>query len=165
MPTTGVIVYTMAAVASLLVEPRLHNLVLTLCFWAIMPIGLFIGSLRGEEMRARADNPLFGLSAQARVMVLSTWAIHIPVWVYAPSLFPISVGIAFALHWVVFSWTLGHPVGLIHLALRIVFVLVAWHAFPTNRMGAVSAGVALAYAISLAQLRSIDWQARLAKEQ
>lgn len=165
LPMTGAIVYTTAAIASLFVDSSLHNLVLTICFWAILPVGLFIGRLRGEEMRSRGDNPLFDLSAKARVMALATWAIHIPVWLYAPTLFPLTVGIAFALHWIVFSWTLGHPVGFVHLAMRIVFVLSAWHLFPANRMGAVSAGVALAYAISLVQLSTIDWQARFGLKQ
>lgn len=160
LPLTGVIVYSAAALLSLCTDPAHHNLVLTLCFWAIMPVGFLLGWLRGEEMRNVADNPLFDLSVKARVMALATWAIHIPVWIYAPSLFPITVGIGFALHWIVFSWTTAHPVGFIHLGMRIVFVLSAWHMFPANRMGAVAAGIALAYAISLAQLCTIDWHAR-----
>lgn len=160
MPMTGVIVYSMAAVLSLLTSGRYHNLLLTLCFWSIMPVGLLIGRLRGEDMTT-GENPLLRLSAMARIMALATWAIHIPVWIHAPDLFPITVGIGFALHWVVFSWTLGHPVGLMHLAMRIAFVLTAWHLCPSNRMGAVSAGIALAYAISLLQLTRIDWQSRL----
>lgn len=160
LPLTGVIVYSAAALLSLCVDPARHNLVLTLCFWAIMPVGLLVGRLRGEEMHNVETNPLFDLSAKARVMALATWAIHIPVWIYAPALFPITVGIGFALHWIVFSWTIGHPVGFFHLGMRIAFVLCAWHLFPANRMGAVAAGIALAYAISLAQLCTIDWRAR-----
>lgn len=165
LPMTGVVVYSAAAILSLFVDHQWHNLVLTICFWAILPVGLFFGRLRGEEMKSREDNPLFRLSAYARVMALSSWAIHIPIWLYAPSLFPITVGIAFALHWIVFSWTLGHPVGFVHLAMRIVFVLAAWHLFASNRMGAVAAGVALAYAISLVQLCMIDWQGRFGLRQ
>lgn len=161
LPITGAIVYTGAAILSLIVAPNLRNLVLTLCFWSILPIGMVIGRWRGEEMGSPPENPLFRLSAMARIMALATWAIHIPVWIYAPSLFPISVGIGFALHWVVFSWTIGHPLGLVHLGMRIVFVLAAWHFFPANRMGAVSLGVALAYAISLIHLGRVDWQKRL----
>jgi hypothetical protein len=165
LPITGVIVYSSAALASLAVPAPHHNLVLALCFWMIMPVGLLIGRLRGEDMRTRTDNPLFDLSAKARVMALSTWAIHIPVWIYAPSLFPITVGIGFALHWIIFSWTTGHPVGFVHLAMRIAFVLTAWHLLPANRMGAVAAGIVLAYAISLIQLCTIDWRTRFALAQ
>lgn len=161
LPTTGAIVYSVAALLSLVVAPPWHNLTLALCFWAILPVGLLIGRIRGEEMGSPPENPLFDLSAKARIMALSTWAIHIPVWIYAPALLPISIGIGFALHWVVFSWTIGHPLGFVHLGMRIVFVLSAWHLCPANRMGAVSAGIAIAYLISLAQLSRVDWQKRL----
>ena len=162
LPITGIIVYSAAAILSLIVDPRWHNLVLTLCFWSIMPVGAVMMKLRGEEIGSPQENPLFGLAAKARIMALSTWAIHIMVWIYDPELFPVTVGIGFALHWVVFSWTLDHPVGFIHLGLRILFVITAWHLVPGDRMGAVAAGVALAYAISVFQLSRIDWQTRLA---
>lgn len=161
LPLTGALVYLGVAVASLFVASGHHNLILAIGFWAILPVGLIIGRLRGEEMRTLNDNPLFGLSAHARWMALSTWAIHIPVWLYAPTLFPITVGIGFAFHWIIFSWTIGHPVGFIHLAMRILLVLSCWHFFPVNRVGAVSAGIAVAYAISLVQLCTIDWTERL----
>jgi uncharacterized membrane protein YqjE len=161
LPMTGVIVYSAAALLSLVVPPAYHNLTLALCFWSIMPIGLVMARWRGEETGSPAENPLFKLSAYARVMALATWSIHIPVWIYAPDLFPVSVGIGFALHWVVFSWTIGHPLGFLHLAMRIVFVLAAWHLCPADRMGACSTGIALAYAISLFQLSRIDWVTRL----
>ena len=48
LPITGAIVYTTAALLSLVVDPAHHNLVLTLCFWAIMPVGYAIGRLRGQ---------------------------------------------------------------------------------------------------------------------
>lgn len=161
LPATGIIVYSLAALLSLLLDPRWHNAALAVCFWMIPPLGALIMKIRGEDLNPPKNNPLFELSALARVMAMATWAVHIPVWVYAPDLFPLTVGILFALHWVVFSWTLGHPVGFIHLGLRILFVLAAWHLFPGNRMGAVSAGVALAYIISFFQLSRIDWQRRL----
>lgn len=161
LPMTGMIVYSAAALLSILVDSRFHNLVLTLCFWSIMPVAVVIGRARGEDMSAPRENPLLRLSAMARIMALATWAIHIPIWIYAPALFPISVGIGFALHWVVFSWTIGHPLGLVHLGMRIVLVLAAWHICPSNRMGAVSVGIALAYAISWFQLSRIDWRSRL----
>jgi hypothetical protein len=162
LPMTGILAYSAAALLSLLVDPRLHNAVLTACFWSIMPIGALMMKLPGEELGDPKENPLFGLAAKGRWMALATWAVHIPVWIYAPSLFPITIGICFALHWVIFSWTVQHPVGFIHLGMRVLFVLSAWHLMPANRMGAVAAGIALAYAISVFQLSRIDWRARLA---
>ena len=155
LPITGVIVYSAVAVLSLWVAPDHRNLLLFLCFWMIIPLGALIMRLRGEVILPNPANPLFKLSALARWMVLSTWAIHIPVWIYAPALFPLTVGIAFGLHWVVLTWSMGNPVGLIHLAMRIVFVLAAWHLCPGNRLGAVAAVVACAYFISAIQLGQI----------
>ena len=159
LPMTGIIAYSAAAMLSLLIDPRWHNWVLTACFWSIMPIGALMMKIRGEELGSAAENPLFGLAAKGRWMALATWTVHIMVWIHAPELVPVTIGICFALHWVVFSWTVDHPVGFIHLAMRILFVLSAWHLFPGNRMGAVAAGVALAYAISVIMLSRIDWSA------
>lgn len=161
LPVTGIIVYSLVTALTLVVDPRWHNAVLATCFWLIMPVGALIMKLRGEEQGDATANPLFDLSNKARCMALSTWAVHIPVWIYAPDLFPLTVGILFALHWIVFSWTLGHPIGFYHLGMRITFVLIAWHLAPNNGVGGVAARVALAYAISVLILSRIDWQARL----
>jgi hypothetical protein len=163
LPICGILVYSAAAALSLVLEPRWHNLTLSLCFFSVMPLGALMMKFRGEELGSATENPLFGLATKGRWMALATWSIHIPIWLHAPALFPISVGIAFALHWVVFSWIVDHPVGFIHLGMRIAFVLLAWHLVPGNRMGAVAAGIALAYAISVAQLSRIDWQRRLCR--
>ena len=160
LPMTGIIVYSIVALLTLVVDLRWHNAVLAVCFWLIMPLGALMMKLRGEEQGDAKANPLFDLSNKARWMALSTWAVHIPVLIYAPNLFPLSVGILFALHWIVFSWTLDHPIGFYHLAMRITFVLLAWHLAPANRVGAVAAGVALAYGISVVILSRIDWPAR-----
>lgn len=162
LPMCGAFVYAVAGLLSLILEPRWHNLALTLCFFAVMPLGAVAMKIRGEELGSAQEKPLFGLAAKERWMALSTWAIHIPLWIHAPSLFPVSLGIGFALHWVIFSWTVDHPVGLIHLGMRIVFVLAGWHLAPSNRMGAVATGVALAYVISVFQLSRINWRTRLA---
>ncbi len=160
LPITGCINYSIAALASLFVSPVRANLLLFLCFWAIPPVAALIGKLRGEEALGNPDNPLFRLAMLARIMVLATWGIHLPVWIYAPDLFPLTVGIAFGLHWTIFSWSIGHPVGLIHAGLRTILVLAAWFAFPTNRMGAVSLAVACCYFLSVWQLSRIDWRVR-----
>ena len=158
LPITGMIVYSLAAVLSLVVDARWHNLVLTLCFWSILPVGAVIMRMRGEKSGSPHENPLLDLSNKARWMALSTWSIHIPIWIYAPALFPISVGIGFPLHWVIFSWAVDHPVGFVHLATRILFVLSAWWLVPANRMGAVAAGIAAAYMISVIWLSRIGWE-------
>ncbi|QJU58230.1 hypothetical protein HL653_10905 [Sphingomonas sp. AP4-R1] len=161
LPITGCINYSIAALASLFVAPEHANLALAICFWAIMPVAALIGWLRGEQMRESSDNPLFRLANLARMMVLATWAIHVPVWIYAPTLFPLTIGVAFGLHWAVFSWTIDHPLGLIHLGLRCTLVVAAWLLVPGNRMGAVAAAVAVSYMISVWQLSRILRQEKI----
>jgi hypothetical protein len=162
LPMVGAVLYALAAVLSLWIPAAKHNLVLTICFWAILPLGALTMRLRGEQS-PNPENPFFKLSAVGRILALSTWAIHIPVWIYAPDLFPLTIGIAFALHWANLSWMLDHPVGFIHLGMRITFVLMAWFLVPQDRMGAVATGVALAYVVSVLQLRQIDWPAHFAQ--
>lgn len=160
LPIAGILAYSAAAALSLFFPADRHNLVLFLCFWAILPVSAAIARLRGEDMRGNPDNPLFRLAAYARIMVLATWAIHIPVWIWAPDLFPLTVGIAFALHWVVFAWSAGHPLGFVHLALRATLVPLAWYGVPADRMGAVAAAVAFCYAFSVWQMSRVDWANR-----
>lgn len=162
LPIAGAILYSIAALLSLWVPPERHNLVLTVCFWTILPIGVLIMRLRGEQS-PNPENPFFKLSVVGRILALATWSIHIPVWIFAPDLFPLTIGIAFALHWANFSWMMDHPVGFIHLGMRISFVLLAWFLVPQDRMGAAATGVALAYVISAMQLSQIDWPAHFAR--
>lgn len=163
LPIAGAILYSLAALLSLRVPPDKHNLVLTLCFWTILPVGALIMRLR-DERPPNPDNPFFKLSVVGRVLALSTWAIHIPVWIYAPDLLPLTIGIAFALHWANFSWMMNHPVGFMHLGMRIAFVLLAWFLVPQDRMGAVAAAVALAYAVSVLQMSRIDWPSHIGEQ-
>lgn len=154
LPFAGVVVYGGMAIVSLAVAPEHRNLLLFLGFWLIMPVGALTMKWRGETAGDPA-NPLFHLSVLARWMVLATWAIHIPVWIHAPDLFPLTVGIAFALHWVVMGWSMGNTVGLTHLVLRTVLVLAAWRVCPANRVGAVCAVVSLSYFLSILHLRQV----------
>ena len=157
LPITGAINYSIAAGLSLVVPASLHNLVLTICFWMIMPVAALIGRLRHEDFTGDPANPLYALGKWARVMVLLTWFIHIPVWIHAPDLFPLTVGIAFCLHWIVFGWSIGYPpLGVTHALIRCLLVTAAWHLVPSNRMGAVAAAVALAYAVSVWQLAQLE---------
>lgn len=151
LPFAGVMVYGAIALASLWIAPDRRNLLLFLGFWLIMPLGAIIMKLRGET-GGNPANPLFDLSVLARWMVLATWAIHIPVWIHAPQLFSLTVGIAFALHWVVMGWSMGTYAGVVHLALRTGLVLAAWHMCPGNRVGAVCAVVSFSYLFSILQL-------------
>jgi hypothetical protein len=67
----------------------------------------------------------------------------------APRFFPLSLGIGLGIHWIVYSWIIQHPVGLIHAILRTVLVVTAWYAFPDRRLVAVPAVIVIVYMLSL----------------
>ena len=60
------------------------------------------------------------------------------------------MGIGLGIHWIVYSWIIQHPVGLIHAILRTGLVVTAWCAFPGRRLLAVPAVIVIVYLISLA---------------
>lgn len=150
LPITGAIVYATVAIVTLMVVPSQRNLALFIGFWTIMPLGAGLMKLRGDPAGC-PNNPLFRLSVLARWMVMATWAIHLPVWAYAPAMFSLTVGIAFALHWIVMGWILQTSIGVVHLVLRTTLVLTAWHLWPDNRVGAVCAAVSVSYVASIIQ--------------
>lgn len=86
------------------------------------------------------------------LMVNLLWAVHFPLAFHAPEFVPLSVGISFGLHWIIYSWIINHPLGIIHAILRTLLVLIAWYAFPQYSTFAVSIAVVLAYSFSLFQM-------------
>lgn len=153
MPAAGCIVWTIAAIASLFVRPAIANLILIACVSMTFAVALLVARIRGENMSDNR-NPLTRLMVQATLMVNLLWALLIPLSFVEPALLPLGVGIGFGLHWVVFSWIVGHPVGLIHALLRTALVTGAWLSFPDHQVGAVAIAVVVAYLLSLWQLRS-----------
>ncbi len=90
---------------------------------------------------AAPDNPLLRLAALCRLMVTLLWAVHLPLLLLAPAFFSLSLAVGYGLHWIVFSWTVGHPVGLVHALLRTALVSAAWWLLPDTRVAAVAAAV------------------------
>jgi hypothetical protein len=83
------------------------------------------------------------------LMVNLLWAVHLPLLVGAPRFFPLSLGIGLGIHWIVYSWIIQHPVGLIHALVRTGLVVTAWSAFPGSRMLAIPTVIVVVYLISL----------------
>ena len=150
MPIAGAIVWLLVALVSTQVSERTGVLILLFCSGLIFPLALFIARIRSERMMVK--NPLASLMLQCVVMVNLLWAVHIPLFIYAPRFVPLSLGIGLGLHWVVYSWIVQHPVGLIHAVVRTVLVLIAWFAFPNERLMAVGLAVVVAYSMSLVQM-------------
>lgn len=97
-------------------------------------------------------NPLGRLMGQSAMMVNLLWAVHIPLFLYAPQFVPLSLGISIGIHWVVYSWIINHPLGIIHAVARTILVLVAWLVFEEQRLLAVSTVIVTIYLFTLYQM-------------
>ncbi len=151
LPMAGALVWAAIGIAALRLPAATAGLVLLFATGAIFPVGLGLARLLGERL---IDNPspLAGLMGRSVLMVNLLWALHLTVLAIDPALLPLTLGIGLGLHWVVFSWVIGHPVGLIHAVLRTVLVTGLWWLAPGHRISAIAAGVVAAYGLSLAVL-------------
>jgi len=151
MPLAGALVWAFVGLVSLRLS--FHSAVYVLLFstGAILPIAMLIARLRKESLLSSA-NPLATLMGLCVLMVNLLWGVHIPLVVYAPEFAPLSIGIGLGLHWVVYSWIIRHPLGIIHAVSRTIMVVGAWYFFPEIRVTAVSVAIILAYSISLVQM-------------
>ena len=151
LPIAGAVVWTLVAVAGLVLPGRTAAFALLFGTGAIFPIGLALAALLRERL---IDNPspLAGLMGRSVLMVNLLWAVHLTLFVVEPSFAPLTLAIGLGLHWVVFGWVIGHPMGMVHAVLRTVLVTAAWWAFPDARVAAVGAAVVVAYVYAIAVL-------------
>jgi hypothetical protein len=151
MPIAGALVWLVIALISARLDERSGVLVLLFATGAIFPLALLIARVRGEILMS-SENPLAKLMGLCVLMVNLLWAVHIPLFLHAPTFVPLSLGIGLGLHWVVWSWIVQHPAGIIHAVLRTVLVLVAWSIFPEQRLFAVGLAIVFVYGISVWQM-------------
>jgi hypothetical protein len=151
LPIAGAIVWTVAGVAGLVLDPRTALFALLFASGLAFPLALALARRLGERI---LDNPspLAGLMGRSVLMVNLLWALHLTVIPTAPDLLPLSLGLALGLHWVVFGWVIGHWVGLAHALARTALATAAWWAFPDARVAAVAFAVVVAYAATIAVL-------------
>lgn len=152
LPSAGLLVWCIVGVLGMILPPKAAVLALVFATGAIFPLALAIARLRGEQLLENA-NPLARLMGVCVLMVNLLWAVHIPLLMQAPQFVPLSLGIALGLHWMVYSWIIGHPLGYRHAILRTAGLVAAWFAFPAHPVAASAAVVVVAYAITLVEMR------------
>lgn len=153
MPLAGMVVWAVVGVLGMLLAPKAAILALVFATGAIFPIALAIARQRGERLLDNR-NPLAKLMGICVGMVNLLWAVHLPLLVYAPNFVPLSLGIGLGLHWMVYSWIIGHPLGYQHAIARTLGLVAVWFAFPAHVVTASAVVVVLAYAFTLAQMRA-----------
>ena len=151
LPIAGAIVWSLAAVFGCLLAFKPALLALVFSTGAIFPLALLIARLRKEEL-LNNTNPLTRLMGACVLMVNLLWALHIPLLMKAPIFVPLSLGIGLGLHWVVYSWIIGHPLGYVHAIVRTLGLVAAWFLFPSNVITACALVVVATYCITLFQM-------------
>lgn len=151
MPIAGAIYWFVIAVLSTLVSERMGLLVLLFGSGLIFPIALAISKITKEKVFS-SQNPLGKLMGFSVLMVNLLWAVHIPLFLYAPEFLTLSIGIGLGLHWIVYSWIIQHPLGLIHAVLRTGLILLAWFLFPESRLLAIGLAIVFVYSLSIFQM-------------
>ncbi len=162
LPLAGAIVWTVVAVAGLVLAPRTAALVLLFGTGAILPVGLALAALLRERL---LDNPspLAGLMGRSVLMVNLLWAVHLSLFAHDPTYVPLTLGIGLGLHWIVFGWIVDGSVGMVHAVLRTLLVTAAWWAFPDASVPAVGFAVVATYLVTIALMarRPLPASARL----
>ncbi|MDO6427760.1 hypothetical protein Q4489_12075 [Thalassotalea sp. 1_MG-2023] len=151
LPVAGTIVWFIIALLSTQFPFKTGLLILLFGSGTIFPIALLIAKFRHEAITT-STNPLAKLMGSCVLMVNLLWAVHIPLFIFAPEFVPLSVGIGLGLHWVVYSWIIQHPLGLIHAILRTIAVLAVWFSFPEHRLLAVGLVIVAVYLLSIFQM-------------
>lgn len=161
MPLAGALVWTAAGAAGLVLEPRPALFALLFATGLAFPLALVLAKPLGEDLLGARD-PLSRLMGRSVLMVNLLWPVHLSVLAVAPEVLPLTLAIGLGLHWVVFGWVAGHPVGLAHAIARTLLVTGAWWAFPDARVAAVSLAVVSSYALAIVLLARRAGAARAA---
>jgi hypothetical protein len=153
MPCAGAVVWLLIAASGMVLPANIMLYVLLFGSGAIFPLALAFATLLKERIIS-IDNPLAKLMGLSVAMVNVLWVVHLTVAFRAPEFLPLTVGIGLGLHWMVFSWIIQHPLGIIHTLFRTCLVTAAWLTFPNHRYSAVGLAVFAAYSLSIYQLRT-----------
>lgn len=148
-PIAGAVVWALVGVVSLFLEPYYAILFMLFASGAIFPLALGVSKLRKENVLS-SENPLSKLLAMGVLMVNLLWAVHVPLMMKAPQFVPLSVGIGLGLHWIIYSWIVQHPVGLIHAISRTISCVLVWVILPAeNLLAGISTAIVICYGVSI----------------
>jgi uncharacterized membrane protein (UPF0136 family) len=144
MPVAGAVVWFVIGLCGYFLPEDRASLVMLFGTGLIFPIALLIAKLRHENMTDRL-NPLSRLMGMSVLMVNLLWAVHLPLLIGAPMFLPLSLGIGLGIHWIVYSWIIQHPVGLIHAIVRTALIVSVWSILSAHRMFAVPMVIVIVY--------------------
>lgn len=151
LPIAGAVVWAGVGLAACWLSAPAATLTLLFGTGVIFPLGLALAQTLGERLISNTSQ-LGRLMAWSVLMVNLLWALHLSLLGGAPGYIPLSLGVGLGMHWVVFSWIIGHPLGIIHACLRTALVAASWWLAPGHQIQAVAAAVVVSYAYAIVAL-------------
>ncbi|MCY7294743.1 hypothetical protein HJG39_04770 [Alteromonas sp. a30] len=148
-PIAGALVWFIIGIVSTQLSTYYGLLFMLFASGAIFPLALLVAKIRKENVMA-SENPLSKLLALGVLMVNLLWAVHVPLMMKAPIFVPLSVGIGLGLHWIIYSWIVLHPVGIIHAISRTVSCVLVWLIVPKEHLlTGIASVIVICYALSI----------------
>jgi hypothetical protein len=154
MPLSGLLLWSVAAVAGLFLSPRAFAYAVLWGTGLIFPFAILIARVRGHDFFAGRDNPLTQLFLRSILFLAALYPIAFIGAGGRPTLLVLYPAIAAGLVWIPWGWTADDPVGLRHAIGRTVACYAAYALVPAPYTGsAICGAVVVAYLYSLAAMR------------
>lgn len=155
MPLAGTLLWSIAAVLSLILPIKIFAVTVAAGSGLIVPLAMLLDRLRGRNLIASGgDNPLMGNFLRGIVVIGLLWPFVILAGLSSPLLIVLGAAILMALIWIPYGWSAEDPVGLQHAVGRCtaaygayLFVPHPWTAL------AICMAVIGAYLFSFARMR------------
>ena len=159
MPIAGCAVWFIIGILGMLVETQYLGLITFIGSGMIFYIGIGVSQITNEKLLVKKSerNPFDNLFLSTVIMALMGYGLVIPMAQLDHTTIPLSVGIISGLMWLPLSWTLQHPVGVIHTVTRTVSLVILWYLFPDDRFVVLPFAIVFIYLFSIYQLYT-RWQ-------
>ena len=141
-PLAGAMVWFAIGITSLFVPKPLEVYVVLFGTGAIFPVALLVARITREQI-FQPGNRFASLMGLSVLMVNLLWALHLSLAVLLPAIVPLSIALALGLHWIVFGWIIGSPLGLTHALARTFLCTASFFLFPGHSLLAVAAAVVI----------------------
>ncbi len=155
MPIAGMIFWSAAFMAGLLVTPEHLAFGVAFGSGAIFPLGVLIDKSRGRNLMPQGrDNPLMQMFLQSLAMIVLLWPLVILGGLDRPTFIVLGVSILTGIVWIPYGWAAEDPVGMRHAIARGVLCYCAYIFVPAAYKGsAICAAVVLCYFYSMLKMR------------
>ncbi|MGQ0587761.1 MAG: DUF7010 family protein [Gammaproteobacteria bacterium] len=128
MPISGLIAWAIVGIGGLYLTTGKAALLLFVATGSIAYLGMLISKFTGEDFldKTRPKNTFDGLFYQSMGSAIMVFAIAIPFFFVDKTSAPMSVGILTSLMWVQLGWIIQHWIGLVPLAIVVLYAIAIW---------------------------------------